>query len=179
MTARSIVFAAMCVALAGCKGDTETAASPREPEPGNLGFYCRMALSEHQGPKGQILLKGVKDPFWFSSVRDALTYVSQDIVSEREMAGFWVNDMGQGTWEKPAPGSWIDARTAWFVVGSKMSSGMGGGEAVPFKEKSAAAAFAHDHGGRVTDYAEARQVSQDTDEMPASETPANREGSGT
>lgn len=171
---RVVLILALCLVAAGCDRSAETAAVPREPEPGSLGFYCRMALSEHQGPKGQILLKGVKEPFWFSSVRDALTYVSQDIVSEREMSGFWVNDMAQGTWEKPAPGSWIDARTAWYVIGSKMSSGMGGGEAVPFKEKAAAAAFADRHGGRVSGYLEARQASQDDGEKPAAQ-----EGSGT
>lgn len=174
MTARSIILTFACLAVAACGRNSETAATPREPEPGSLGFYCRMALNEHTGPKGQILLKGMKEPFWFSSVRDALTYVSQDIVSEREMAGFWVNDMAQGTWEKPAPGSWIDARTAWYVVGSKMSSGMGGSEAIPFKDKIAAAGFVQQHGGRVTDYAEAGQASLEA-ESPL----AKGKGSGT
>lgn len=150
----------LCVALslllAACGRDEVQVAAPREPDPGAIGYYCRMSLGEHKGPKGQILPRGWSEPLWFSSVRDALTYVEQDIVSERELAGFWVNDMGQGTWETPAPGSWIDARSAWFVVDSKKASGMGGSEAVPFKDKTRAADFANTFGGRVVTYSEAR-----------------------
>lgn len=149
-----IVFAA-AVLLAACGQSEAQRAEPREPGPGAVGHYCRMTLAEHKGPKGQILPRGWQEPVWFSSVRDALTYVAQDIVSERELDGFWVNDMGQGTWDKPAPGSWIDARTAWFVIGSTRSSGMGSDEAVPFKDKEAAEAFTRASGGRVVTYAAA------------------------
>jgi copper chaperone NosL len=146
----------LLLALAAC-GETTVAVAPqpREPDANSIGFYCRMTLGEHTGPKGQILLKGWVDPFWFSSVRDALTYVAQDLVSEREMAGIWVNDMAQGTWEKPAPGSWIDARAAWYVVGSRRTAAMGGAEAVPFRERSAADDFMARHGGQIADYASA------------------------
>lgn len=156
MTPRAVPLVLALLMLAACGRETSEVAQPREPDANAIGFYCRMALGEHKGPKGQILPRGWKDPLWFSSVRDALTYVETDLVSEREMAGFWVNDMGQGTWDKPAPGSWIDARTAWFVTGSSMMSGMGGDEAVPFKERTAAEAFAAEHGGRVVTYADAR-----------------------
>ena len=98
----------MCLALTACGEESKAvAALPREPDSHVVGYYCRMTLSEHSGPKGQLLLKGATDPLWFTSVRDALIYVDQDLPSENEIAGFWVNDMGQGTWEKPAPGSWI------------------------------------------------------------------------
>ena len=144
--------------LGGCGPSSNEPAQPREPGAGAIGFYCRMGLQEHQGPKGQILPRGWKDPLWFSSVRDALTYVEMDLVSEREMSGFWVNDMAQGSWEKPAPGSWIDAREAIYVVESRKSSGMGGSEAVPFKDREDAVRFASEHGGRIADYAEARRA---------------------
>lgn len=150
------LLALMCLALTACS-DEQQAAAPREPGPGATGYYCRMTLAEHTGPKGQILPKGWKEPLWFSSVRDALTYVEQDLVSDREMAGFWVNDMAQGTWEAPAPGSWIEARQATFVIGSTRMSAMGGSEAVPFKERTAAAAFAKTHGGHLADYLSARR----------------------
>ena len=86
-----------------------------------------------------------------------MTYVEQDIVSDREIAGFWVNDMAQGTWDEPAPGSWIAAKSAWYVLASSKSSGMGGSEAVPFKEKAAAEKFANANGGHVADYAVTRR----------------------
>ena len=158
MRSRAVFLALLSLVLAACGRGEEVAAIPREPGPDAIGHYCRMTLKEHKGPKGQILPKGWNDPIWFSSIRDALTYVEQDIVSDREISGFWVNDMAQGTWEVPARGSWIEAKTAWYVVGSTKSSGMGGSEAVPFKEQAAAAAFANDNGGRVTDYMSARRA---------------------
>jgi copper chaperone NosL len=144
--------------LAACGRQETIVAVPREPGPNAAGYFCQMTLSEHKGPKGQILPKGWTEPLWFSSVRDALTYVEQEIVSDREIAGFWVNDMAQGTWEKPAPGSWIEAASALYVIGSSKASGMGGSEAVPFKDRSAAEAFAKVHGGEVAGYADARRA---------------------
>ena len=157
MRLRAIVAALLCVLAAGCKGEQQIA-QPREPGPGAMGHFCRMNLAEHTGPKGQILPKGWTEPLWFSSVRDALTYVEQDIVSDREIAGFWVNDMAQGTWEAPQPGSWVEASLAWYVVGSTKQSGMGGSEAIPFKDRTAAEAFAETHGGNVSDYRTARRA---------------------
>jgi copper chaperone NosL len=158
----------LLLVLGACGESTVAVApAPREPDAHSIGFYCRMTLGEHVGPKGQILPKGWADPLWFSSVRDALTYVAQDLVSEREMAGFWVNDMAQGTWEKPAPGSWIDARGAWYVVGSGRTAAMGGAEAVPFKERPAAEGFVAEHGGQIVDYASAVKTVAEADAEPA------------
>jgi copper chaperone NosL len=147
----------LCLALISCGRDEQIAAVPREPTANATGYYCGMALKEHKGPKGQILLRGMNEPLWFPSVREALNYVEQDLTNERELAGFWVNDMAQGTWETPAPGSWIDARTAWFVIGSRKAATMGGDEAIPFKDRIAAEDFVKDQGGRVTDYNSARR----------------------
>lgn len=164
-----LIAALLTASLAACGEKAAELTQPREPNRDSLGFYCRMTLAEHKGPKGQILPRGWPEPLWFSSVRDALTYVEQDIVSDREIAGFWVNDMGVGTWEQPAPGSWIDARRAHFVVGSSKESGMGASEAVPFKERAAAEVFAKEFGGRITDYAEARRVMAMEPAMPDTE----------
>ncbi|HMN38792.1 MAG TPA: nitrous oxide reductase accessory protein NosL [Hyphomicrobium sp.] len=147
----------MVTLLCACGPQAEQAAKPREPDKNAIGFFCRMGVTDHDGPKGQILPKGWNDPLWFSSVRDALTYAEMEVVSENEIASFWVNDMGQGTWARPAPGAWVSARAAWYVIGSRMTSGMGGGEAVPFKERSAADAFVSLNGGRVVDYGEAKR----------------------
>lgn len=152
----------VCLLLTACDRGSEQIAAPREPGPDAMGYYCRMAIKEHTGPKGQILPKGWKEPLWFSSVRDALTYVEQDVVSDREIAAFWVNDMAQGTWEKPAIGAWVDARQAIYVIGSSKASGMGGGEAVPFKDRDTADAFIRDFGGHTADYLTARREISET-----------------
>jgi copper chaperone NosL len=154
---RILLILAAVSLIAACGSHDEQIARPREPDANSVGFFCRMGIAEHAGPKGQILPKGWTEPLWFSSVRDALTYAETEVVSEREMAGFWVNDMAQGTWAKPAPGSWIVAQEAWYVIDSKLSSGMGGSEAVPFKEKSAAEKFMEANGGRVVGYGDAKR----------------------
>jgi len=156
MSAHQVAILGLLMVIAGC-GDSGVAVAPqpREPDSHAIGHYCRMTLTEHVGPKGQILLKERPEPLWFSSVHDAFVYVAQDLVNEHEMAGFWVNDMGQGSWEKPAPGSWIEAHEAFYVVGSRKSAAMGGNEAVPFKDRAQAQAFIEEFGGRIVDYREA------------------------
>jgi copper chaperone NosL len=157
MNRGALIVLLTCLALTACGEENETiVASPQEPDSHAVGYYCRMTLSEHPGPKGQLLLKGAANPLWFSSVRDALTYVEQDLPNESDIAGFWVNDMAQGTWEKPGPGSWIEAAKAWYVLGSGKTAAMDGGEAVPFKERADAEAFAKEFGGRIGDYNAAR-----------------------
>jgi copper chaperone NosL len=153
VNARRLGILGLLLILSGCGESTVAVApQPREPDSHAIGHYCRMTLTEHVGPKGQILLKGWKEPLWFTSVHDAFTYVTQDLVNEDEMAGFWVNDMGRGSWEKPAPGSWIGAKAAFYVVESQKSAAMGGNEAVPFQKREQAQAFAKEFGGRIVDY---------------------------
>ena len=136
MSTHRLAILGLLLLIAGC-GENSVAVDPhpREPNSHAIGHYCRMTLTEHVGPKGQILLEGWSEPLWFTSVHDAFTYIAQDLGNEAEMAGFWVNDMGQGSWEKPAPGSWIEAKSAFYVVESKKSASMG--EARPCPSKSA------------------------------------------
>ncbi|MFZ5790946.1 MAG: nitrous oxide reductase accessory protein NosL [Pseudomonadota bacterium] len=144
--------------LAAC-GRSENAAlpTPQEPTSRAVGYYCNMVVTEHPGPKGQIFLKGKTEPIWFSSVRDTFTYLGEEVVNEGELAAVWVNDMAQGSWDHPAAGAWVEARKAWYVVGSHMAAAMGGTEAVPFADRAAAEAFANQYGGEVADYEVARK----------------------
>jgi copper chaperone NosL len=48
----------------------------------------------------------------------------------------------------------MDAKAAFFVVGSRMKGGMGADETVPFSERSAADKFAAENGGRVMTFVE-------------------------
>ena len=135
--------------LAGC-GDKQRDAvmpPPREVSDSSIGHYCGMALAEHPGPKGQILLASKPDPVWFSSVHDAFAFT---LLPEepKDIAAIYVNDMAKAkNWQQPEPGTWIDAKKAWYVIGSKVKGGMGGDEAVPFGAEDAAQAFAAANGG--------------------------------
>lgn len=136
--------------LSACKDDALAALpAPQEPGKDTEAQICGMMLSEHGGPKAQIFLRDAADPLWFASVRDGIAY---SILPEmpKAIVAFYVNDMGRATnWDQPEAGTWIEAKRADFVIGSRKKSGMDTAEAIPFGTEAAARAFAATHGGRV------------------------------
>src|SRR5699024_12560701 len=58
------------------------------------------------------------------------------------------------SWDNPGADNWVEARKAVFVIGSRLKSGMGSDEAVPFSARSAAERFVAEHGGRIVGFAE-------------------------
>ncbi|MDZ7600284.1 MAG: nitrous oxide reductase accessory protein NosL, partial [Hoeflea sp.] len=50
--------------------------------------------------------------------------------------------------------TWIDAREAWFVIGSRKTGGMGTPEVIPFGTEQTASGFAGENGGLVVRLAE-------------------------
>lgn len=142
--------------LGGCGDDTNVAERPppQEVTGDSIGHYCGMALDEHPGPKAQIFLTDGKKPFWFSSVRDAFAFTMLP-EEPKNLSVIYVNDMGRAkSWDRPAPGTWIDAKEAFFVINSDRQAGMGGEEAVPFGTEADAKAFAASNGGEVVTFAE-------------------------
>lgn len=141
---------ALCaaLALAACKEDAAKPAAHTLTEAA-VGHYCGMMLTEHAGPKGQILLKGSDEPVWFSSARDTIAFT---LLPEepKDIAAIYVSDMGAApSWAEPGADNWTDARTASFVIRSDAEGAMGGAEAVPFADKARAETFAKEHGGAV------------------------------
>jgi copper chaperone NosL len=139
----------------GC-GDEDSAAAVPPPvalTQEAIGHFCGMSLVEHPGPKGQILLRGNGRPVWFSSARDAIAFIY--LGEEAKMiSAIYVSDMGRAeSWDVPGATNWVEARRAYFVLGSDRRGGMGAEEAVPFSDASAAARFATTHGGRVLAFA--------------------------
>lgn len=147
---RLALFIVLAVLAAGCDGKPAASVpQPQEITADAIGRYCGMALAEHSGPKGQIFVAGISDPIWFSSVHDAIAFT---LLPEepKDIAAIYVTDVGKvSNWDSPEPGSWVDARKAWFVVGSARTAGMGGSELVPFGREADAKGFAAREGGRV------------------------------
>ena len=156
---RCIVAACAIAAAAVLAGCGKQAAPPPAPLPDEvsyaaIGHYCGMPLTDHEGPKGQIHLDGHVEPVWFSSVRDTIAFTRLP-EEPRDITAIYVNDMGRAkNWARPEPGTWTDARKAWFVIDSDARSGMGAPEAVPFSDKAAAEVFQALHYGRVLRLAE-------------------------
>jgi copper chaperone NosL len=157
-TRRGLVLAVIGLGLAlGACDDKQEAAAPPPPEAltaSAIGHYCGMNVLEHPGPKGQILLESRLDPVWFSSARDTLAFTM--LAEEpKDIGAIYVSDMAHApSWENPGAENWVDARRAFYVIGSNRQGGMGAPEAVPFSDRVAAERLAVAHGGRVVAFKE-------------------------
>ena len=116
------------------------------------GYYCLMTVVNHNGPKGQIILSDKKQALWFTSVRDTIAFTLSP-EEPKNIAAIYVNDMTDANWDNPGADNWIDARKAWYVLGSNLSGGMGAAEAVPFATKEGAESFRTKQGGKVYAFA--------------------------
>lgn len=144
----AIALAAV-LALGACDGDkTAGVPKPAKLTRDDISYFGRMIVENHKGPKGQIHLRDRRKPIWFSSVRDTIAFTMLPEESKR-IAAIYVNDMARASWDRPEPGTWIDARAASYVIGSRRRGGMGAPEAVPFGKRDAAAKFAAKYGGRI------------------------------
>jgi copper chaperone NosL len=148
---------AAALALTGCNDEKTAEAPPPPPHEmtaSAIGHYCGMNVLEHTGPKAQIILASRKEPVWFSSARDAISFTMLP-EEPKDIRAIYVSDMAKApNWEKPGTTNWIDAKQALFVIGSRMKGGMGADEAVPFSDRSAAEKFATENGGRIVAFNE-------------------------
>ena len=149
----AVLIAAL--AAAGCNERTsEARPPPHDLTAEAIGHYCGMNVLEHPGPKGQIILASRIAPVWFSSARDAFAFTMLP-EEARDIRAVYVSDIGKAqSWENPGASNWVEARQAFFVIGSRMKGGMGAPETVPFSDRSAAEKFAAENGGRVVTFDE-------------------------
>jgi len=154
------LFTAILVALAGCtsQSEPENKPSPQAITIESVGHFCSMDLIEHDGPKGQIFVKGRPDPLWFSTIRQTLAYtVLPD--SPKGLDAIYVTDMAiVKNMRQPEMESWMNARDAYYVTESKFSGGMGGEDPLPFSDRSKAEEFATRHGGQILKF---NEISED------------------
>jgi copper chaperone NosL len=149
----SLVGLLLAALLAGCNDPAAKPPPPLEPTAEAVSHFCGMLLSEHAGPKGQIFLAGRSAPVWFSSVSETVAFT----MLPDEPAGvvaMYVNDMAKArNWDRLEPGAWVEARRAWYVLGSDKRGPAGMGdirrEPIPFSEEAAARRFQAAHGGRI------------------------------
>lgn len=136
----------LAIPLASCKREQAAAPPPRPLDEAATAYFCSMAVNEHAGPKAQIFVRDIPNPYWFASVRDAFSFLMLP-ETPKPATAIYVNDMTNADWAHPGP--WIDAHTAFFVIDSRKRSGMGAEEAAPFSTKAAAEKFAEEQGGKV------------------------------
>jgi copper chaperone NosL len=148
----SIRIATLCAALlAGCSGQEarEAAPPPAQISEDAIGYYCRMNVIEHAGPKAQIFIKGEDEPLWFSQARDGVVFTRLP-EETAEITAFYVTDMGRvSDWRAERDFAWIPAADAYFVIESARTGGMGAPETVPFGELADAERYRAENGGRI------------------------------
>lgn len=171
----SLLALLVSVLVTGCNNLSERLPAPLEPTADSVSHFCGMLLAEHPGPKGQIFIKGRPKPVWFSSVSETMAYTMLP-EEPASVAAVYVNDMSKAkNWGQPEPGTWVDARRAWYVLGSDKLSPAGMGdihrEPIPFGDETAAERFQAAHGGRIVRFAEIPQ-----DDILGSGTHADRTG---
>ena len=149
------VFTMALLATACTKPLDEVIPLPEVSTRDAVGYFCGMIVEDHQGPKSQILLAGEKAAVWFTSVRDGIAY---SLLPEEtsKISAFYVTAMDKSTWDHPEQqaSAWIDAKTAWYVIESNKTGGMGAPEAIPFANANAATMFVASHGGRTVSYSD-------------------------
>ena len=146
------ILICLAFSLNACGGEdvAQPDKSPMALTDDAIGHFCGMQVSTHNGPKGQVFLKGQESPIWFVSVRDSLAY-SRMPDEKFKISTIYVSDMGiAASWDQPGDDAWIQAESAWFVVGSSRTGGMGMAELVPFSDKVKAENFIASYGGTLS-----------------------------
>lgn len=150
-TLRAVLMCVLALALWACDGGSGkgTAQSAVEPDADAACALDGMLLADFPGPKAQIHYVGVADPDYFCDTVEMFHLVLAP-EQVRAVAALYVQDMGAAEWDAPV-GHWIDAKQAWYVVGSKRLGSMGPTIA-SFARETDARRFAEQHGGAVHAY---------------------------
>ena len=109
MTLR-ILCMIVALVLAGCNRDGSDSVMPPPVALNSdaMGVFCGMNVLEHPGPKGQIITASRIDPYWFTSVRDAVAFTLMPD-QPRDIRAIYVSDMARApSWEEPGTSGWAD-----------------------------------------------------------------------
>ena len=101
----ALLLGLLSLAACGQADGTAEAPRPREVTDASVAQFCGMALAEHGGPKAQIFVRGLADPYWFASVRDAFAFTMLQ-ETPKAIAAIYVNDMARAqNWDQPEVGT--------------------------------------------------------------------------
>ena len=135
--------------LIGCK-QTSAPVAVQEITTGTSCSLDGMTLADFPGPKAQIHYATGKPDFFCDTMEMFSIYLQPE--QKKNITGMYTQDMGKANWEKPQ-GSWIDAKTAFYVFGSKKTGSMGPTLAA-FASQDNANKFAAEFGGKVLNFSQ-------------------------
>lgn len=150
-----LLAALAAVILAGCSGGEQEVVAKPDPvhfESGDECHVCGMVITNFPGPKGQAFTEREQHTRKFCSTKDMFAWFLQPENENRDHT-LYVHNMAQTDWEHPDDTQLIDAREAFYVVGSERAGAMGPTLA-SFATETEAADFASEHGGEVFAFAD-------------------------
>lgn len=118
--------------------------------PADECHVCGMVISEFPGPKGEVVEQGAAKNF--CSTAEMLGWWLQP-ENHHAQSKLYVHDMGRSHWDTPDDAHLIDAKTAYYVLGTGLKGAMGVVLA-SFAEQAVAQKIAADTGGRVLRFEE-------------------------
>ena len=156
LSRRRLLCAACALPLTGlvaCAKEDATAAAPVDFDATTSCELDGMVLAEYGGPKAQVHYAGVAAPVFFCDTVEMFAALLRP-EQQRTVRAAFVQDMAKADWDKPR-GHWFDAKSGFYVVGSKRHGSMGPTIA-SFAADADAQAFAGRWGGKVLRFAEVR-----------------------
>ncbi len=151
---------ALLVLISACSKEVATAL-PQEIGSDTACSLDGMVLADYPGPKAQVLYAEGAPDFYCDLMELFATLLAPE--QKRQIAGMFVQDMGQAAWEHPS-GHWIDAKTALYVVGSKKTGSMGPTFG-SFANMQDAESFAKKEGGKILRF---EQITLEMVNLPSS-----------
>lgn len=136
--------------LTACGGQSDKEAMVHKAvaiEQGNECHLCGMIIRNFPGPKGEAYSSATESIDKFCSTRDLFSFILQP-ENKRQVREVYVHDMSKTDWNKPSDETFIDAREAWFVIGSSQTGAMGR-TLGSFSIKADAEVFIQEFGGKL------------------------------
>ncbi len=143
-------LAGMSLLLPACSKQAENSATVQTVtriEQGDECRLCGMIISNFPGPKGQLYERGYSHNMKFCSTRDMFAYWL-DPEHRHNVQSAFVHDMAVTPWRLVDGESYIDARSAVYVVGHNRR-GAQGPTLASFSTEATARDFAGRHGGKL------------------------------
>jgi len=109
-----------------------------------------MTLMDYPGPKAQIQYDKGEPDFFCDTMEMFSVYLKPE--QKRHVKAVFTQDMGKTSWEHPK-GNWINAKSAYYVYGSKKFGSMGPTVAA-FSRREDAQKFEAQYGGKVLKFDE-------------------------
>lgn len=143
---RAILFAfTFAVFLGGCSKTETESVQPIEITRSTASSIDGMILMDYPGPKAQIQYDQGAADFFCDTIELFSIYLTPQ--QHKRVRGMFVQDMAKNDWNNPT-GHWIEAKTAFYVAGSKRLGAMGPTFG-SFSSEADAKAFAAKEGGKV------------------------------